>query len=321
MSKISFVIPCYRSARTIEGVVAEIQDTMAAIPQYVYEIILVNDCSPDETFEVIKALCVRCNNITGISLARNFGQHAALMAGLRKAGGDIIVCLDDDGQTPADEVGKLLAGIENGSDVVYASYENKHHSAFRNFGTWMNDIMTRMMLGKPKELHLTSYFAAKRFVVDSMLRYENSYPYIIGLVLRATRNISNVPVNHRSREVGTSGYTMKKLLGLWFNGFTAFSILPLRIATITGVIFAGAGFIYGIYTVVKKFVNPQVPLGFSSLMAAVVFIGGMLMIMLGLIGEYIGRIYISINNSPQYVVKEEVGNRGKEYEDKQADPL
>jgi len=294
---------------------------MAAIPQYVYEIILVNDCSPDETFEVIKALCVRCNNITGISLARNFGQHAALMAGLRRAGGDIIVCLDDDGQTPADEVGKLLAGIENGSDVVYASYENKHHSAFRNFGTWMNDIMTRMMLGKPKELHLTSYFAAKRFVVDSMLRYENSYPYIIGLVLRATRNISNVPVNHRSREVGTSGYTMKKLLGLWFNGFTAFSILPLRIATITGVIFAGAGFIYGIYTVVKKFVNPQVPLGFSSLMAAVVFIGGMLMIMLGLIGEYIGRIYISINNSPQYVVKEEVGNRGKEYEDKQADPL
>ena len=311
MSKISFVIPCYRSARTIEGVVAEIQDTMAAIPQYVYEIILVNDCSPDETFEVIMALCVRYNNITGISLARNFGQHAALMAGLR----------DDDGQTPADEVGKLLAGIENGSDVVYASYENKHHSAFRNFGTWMNDIMTRMMLGKPKELHLTSYFAAKRFVVDSMLRYENSYPYIIGLVLRATRNISNVPVNHRSREVGTSGYTMKKLLGLWFNGFTAFSILPLRIATITGVIFAGAGFIYGIYTVVKKFVNPQVPLGFSSLMAAVVFIGGMLMIMLGLIGEYIGRIYISINNSPQYVVKEEVGNRGKEYEDKQADPL
>lgn len=309
MSTISFVIPCYQSARTIERVVAEIQDTMASIPKYVYDIFLVNDCSPDDTYEVIKALCAKYNNITGISLARNFGQHAALMAGLRRSDGDIVVCLDDDGQTPANEVGKLLEGIENGSDVVYASYENKQHSAFRNFGTWMNDIMTRMMLGKPKELHLTSYFAAKRFVVDSMLQYENSYPYIIGLVLRATRNISNVPVKHRSREVGTSGYTMKKLLGLWFNGFTAFSILPLRIATITGVAFAGAGFIYGIYTIVKKFVNPEVPLGFSSLMAAVVFIGGMLMIMLGLIGEYIGRIYISINNSPQYVVKEEVGEQ------------
>lgn len=291
MSKISFVIPCYRSAKTISGVVAEIQDTMASMPEYVYDIFLVNDCSPDDTYEVIRALCRQNGNITGISLAKNFGQHAALMAGLRRSDGDIVVCLDDDGQTPADEVGKLLAGIENGSDVVYASYENKKHSAFRNFGTWMNDIMTRVMLGKPKNLHLTSYFAARRFVVDSMLKYENSYPYIIGLVLRATRNIANVPVRHRSRESGTSGYTIKKLLGLWFNGFTAFSIFPLRVATVTGVIFSGAGFIYGIYTIVKKFVNPDVPLGFSSLMAAVVFIGGMLMIMLGLIGEYIGRIY------------------------------
>lgn len=312
MSKISFVIPCYRSEKTIEGVVAEIQDTMASIPQYTYDIFLVNDCSPDGTYEVIRALCAKYKNITGIDLAKNFGQHAALMAGLRRADGDIVVCLDDDGQTPANEVGKLLAGIENGSDVVYASYENKQHSAFRNFGTWMNDIMTRMMLGKPKDLHLTSYFAAKRFVVESMIQYENSYPYIIGLVLRATRNITNVPVKHRSRAVGASGYTMKKLLGLWFNGFTAFSILPLRIATVTGVAFATTGFLYGIYTVVKKFVNPEVPLGFSSLMAAVVFIGGMLMIMLGLIGEYIGRIYISINNSPQYVVKEEIGNRERE---------
>ncbi|MDE7478981.1 MAG: glycosyltransferase [Lachnospiraceae bacterium] len=312
MSKVSFVIPCYRSAKTIEGVVAEIQNTMNTMPKYKYDIFLVNDCSPDDTYEVIKVLCEKFNNITGISLAKNFGQHAALMAGLRKSDGDIIVCLDDDGQTPANEVGKLLDGIENGSDVIYASYENKQHNAFRNFGTWMNDIMTRIMLGKPKDLHLTSYFAAKRFVVDSMLQYENSYPYIIGLVLRATRNITNVPVNHRSRKVGTSGYTMKKLLALWFNGFTAFSILPLRIATVTGVTFAGAGFIYGLYTIVKKFINPEVPLGFSSLMAAVVFIGGMLMIMLGLIGEYIGRIYISINNSPQYVIREETKNHNTE---------
>lgn len=312
MSKVSFIIPCYRSAKTIGGVVAEIQDTMTDIPGYVYDIFLVNDCSPDDTYEVIKELCAKYNNIAGISLAKNFGQHAALMAGLHKADGDIVVCLDDDGQTPADEVGKLLSGLENGSDVVYASYENKKHNAFRNFGTWMNDIMTRVMLGKPKDLHLTSYFAAKRFVVDSMLEYENCYPYVIGLVLRATGNITNVPVSHRSREVGTSGYTMKKLLGLWFNGFTAFSIFPLRVATVTGVAFASAGFIYGIYTIIKKFVNPVVPLGFSSLMAAIVFIGGMLMIMLGLIGEYIGRIYISINNSPQYVIREETGGHWSE---------
>lgn len=308
MSRISFVIPCYRSEKTLERVVEEIRGTMRQMTAYEYDIFLVNDCSPDNTFEVIRRLCGMYDNITGISLAKNFGQHAALMAGLRRSDGDIVVCLDDDGQTPADEVGKLIQGIENGSDVVYAGYEHKKHSAFRNFGTWMNDIMTRVMLEKPKNLQITSYFAARRFVVDSMLEYGNSYPYIIGLVLRATKNITNVPVSHRSREVGTSGYTVKKLLGLWFNGFTAFSILPLRIATVTGVIFAGAGFLYGIYTIVKKFINPAVPLGFSSLMAAVVFIGGMLMIMLGLIGEYIGRIYISINHSPQYVVREEIGN-------------
>lgn len=313
MKKVSFIIPCYRSEKTIEGVVSEIRDTMQELKSYEYDIFLVNDCSPDNTFEVIRHLCEKYDNITGINLAKNFGQHSALMAGLRKSDGDIVVCLDDDGQTPANEVGKLLNGIEEGSDVVYAKYDIKQHNSFRNFGTWVNDVMTRVMLGKPKELHLTSYFAAKRFVVDSMLKYENSYPYVIGLVLRATKNITNVPVHHRSREVGTSGYTMKKLFGLWFNGFTAFSILPLRIATAAGIICACAGFLYGIYTVIKKFVNPAVPLGFSAMMSAIVFIGGMLMLMLGLIGEYIGRIYISINNSPQYVICEEIpaGNKNK----------
>lgn len=313
MSKISFVIPCYRSADTIGAVVTEIIDTMKNIKTYEYGIILVNDCSPDNTYEVIKQICEKNSNVKGINLARNFGQHAALMAGLRRADGDIIVCLDDDGQTPANEVGKLIEGIENGSDVVYASYTSKKHSAFRNFGSYINDLMTRVMLGKPKELHLTSYFAARRFVVDSMLQYEHSYPYVIGLVLRATKNITNVPVNHRSRVTGNSGYTMRKLLSLWFNGFTAFSIFPLRMATVTGAAFAMGGFIYGIYTIIKKLVNPAVPVGFSSLMAAVVFIGGMLMLMLGLIGEYVGRIYISINNSPQYVIREETGTKEDEH--------
>ncbi len=317
MSKISFVIPCYRSEDTLTAVVDEIMSAMAGegLSAYEYDIFLVNDCSPDNTYEVIKGLCEKHDNITGISLAKNFGQHSALMAGLRRADGDIVVCLDDDGQTPACEVGKLIAGIEQGSDVVYASYDNKMHSRFRNFGSRINDLMARVMLEKPKDLQLTSYFAARRFVVDSMLGYENSYPYIIGLVLRSTKNITNVSVTHRSRTSGKSGYTMSKLISLWLNGFTAFSIFPLRLATATGAVFACGGFLYGIYTIIKKFINPDVPLGFSSLMAAVVFIGGMLMIMLGLVGEYVGRIYISINNSPQYVIREETGARQNKSEE------
>ena len=161
-----------------------------------------------------------------------------------------------------------------------------------------------MLLEKPKELYISSYFAVRRFVVEDMIRYGNSYPYVIGLVLRATKNITNVSVNHREREEGTSGYTLKKLLGLWFNGFTAFSVKPLRIATAIGCGCAGIGFLYGLYTIVKRFINPAVPMGFSALMSAIVFFGGMIMILLGMIGEYIGRIYISLNNSPQYVIRE-----------------
>ena len=306
MKKVSFVIPCYRSEKTIAHVVDEIRETLAESGKYEYEIILINDCSPDGTFDVIKELCAKDSRIIGINLAKNFGQHAALMAGFRHVQGDIIVCLDDDGQTPADEVGKLLDKIEEGSDVVYAKYNHKQHSAFRNFGSHVNELMTRMMLGKPKELFISSYFAAKRFIIDEVIRYENSYPYVIGLVLRSTKKITNVEVNHREREVGTSGYTLKKLLGLWFNGFTSFSVQPLRIATIMGGSFAVLGFIYALYTIIKKFVNPAVPLGFSSIMSAILVIGGMVMIMLGLIGEYIGRIYITLNNSPQYVIREVV---------------
>ncbi len=311
MEKVSFVIPCYRSENTISGVVSEIQEKMKELTQYEYDIFLVNDCSPDNTVQVIRELCEKHDNIKGISFSRNFGQHSALMAGLRHSDGDYVVCLDDDGQTPADEVDKLLGKLEDGYDAVYAKYEHKQHSSFRNLGSKVNELMLRIMLDKPASLYVSSYFAVRRFVVEDMIRYENSYPYVIGLVLRATKNITNVVVQHREREEGTSGYTLKKLLGLWFNGFTAFSVKPLRIATAIGGGCAGVGFLYGIFTIVKRLLNPNVPMGFSALMSAIVFFGGMVMVLLGLIGEYIGRIYISMNNSPQYVIREKMNIDGE----------
>ena len=309
---ISFVIPCYRSENTIEKVVDEIRAAMEKMPSYQYEIILVNDYSPDHTLDVIRSLCRKYSFIVGVHLSKNFGQHAALMAGMHESKGDIVVCLDDDGQTPANEVDKLINAIEAGADVVYAKYSNRLKSGFRNFGTKVNELMTRIMLGKPKKLQVSSYFAVRRFVVDNMLEYTNSFPYVIGLVLRATKNITNVEVTHRERAVGRSGYSLSKLFGLWFNGFTAFSIKPLRIATFIGVFCAFAGFIYGIITIIRKLLNINTVLGFSSLMAVLLFMGGMIMIMLGLIGEYIGRIYISMNKSPQYLVKEVIRQEGNE---------
>ena len=308
---ISFVIPCYRSAKTVGAVVAEIENACEGITKASdgYEIILVNDGSGDDTWVTIKDIAQKDPAVTAIDLARNFGQHGALMAGLSRTTGEIVICLDDDGQTPADEAGKLIAAIEDGADVAYARYANKQHSVFRNFGSMINEAMAGIMLGKPASLTVSSYFAAKRFVIDEVLKYEGAYPYLIGLVLRATDRIVNVDVTHRKREVGVSGYTFGKLVSLWMNGFTAFSIKPLRVATLSGTIFALLGFLYGIYTIIKKFVVPDVPMGFSALMSAIMFIGGMMMLMLGLIGEYLGRLYITQNNSPQYIVREEVGRR------------
>ncbi len=300
---ISFVIPCYRSEHTLEKVVAEIKAKMAEMGESSYEIILVNDCSPDGTFAVIRKLCSENKNIIGVDHAKNFGQHAALMAGFSFASGDVVVCLDDDGQTPADEVDKLLAKIDEGYDVVYAQYDHKRHSGFRNWGSRLNKKMTELMLNKPKELYVSSYFAARRFVVNEMLNYKGAYPYVIGLVLRTTKNICNVRVNHRERMEGTSGYTISKLIALWMNGFTSFSILPLRIATYLGTITAFAGFVYAIYAIVSKFVNPDRLLGWSSLISVMLILGGLILLTLGLIGEYVGRIFISLNNSPQYVIK------------------
>ena len=277
---------------------------MAELPEYEHEIILVNDCSPDNTFEVISELALQRGHITAVDLARNFGQHAALMAGMRRSSGDIIVCLDDDGQTPACEVGRLLEKLEEGFDVVYASYDSKQHSGFRNFGSRVNALMTEIMLGKPRELSLTSYFAAKRFIIDEMLRYENCFPYVMGLVLRSTKNICNVPVTHRKREEGRSGYTMGKLLSLWMNGFTSFSIKPLRMATYLGAFTAFLGFVYAVIIVIRHFTEGMAPLGWSSTTALLLLLGGIILVVLGLIGEYVGRIFMCVNSSPQYVERQ-----------------
>lgn len=304
MQKLSFVLPCYGSQKTIKAVVEEIEAILNIKPEYDYEIILVNDNSPDDVWFVINELVEEKDKITGINLAKNFGQHAALMAGYSHCTGDIVISLDDDGQSPADEVFSLIEKINEGYDVVYGFYPEIKQSKFRVFGSLVNEKMIESMVGKPKGLKATSYYAAKKFIIDEMCRYKNSYPYVGGLVFRSTKNVTAVPVKHRERLEGNSGYTIRKLLKLWVNGFTAFSEKPLRIATFLGAMCACVGFIYGLFVVIRKIVIPSIQTGYSSLMVVLLFVGGIIMLLLGIIGEYVGRIYISINNSPQYVIRE-----------------
>jgi undecaprenyl-phosphate 4-deoxy-4-formamido-L-arabinose transferase len=313
MKKISFVIPCYRSEHTIESVVDDIFTTMDSMTEkYDFEVILVNDCSPDNTYQTIRHLAQKYENVLGLSLSTNFGQQGALMAGFANVTGDAVVCLDDDGQTPPQEVTKLIEKYKEGYDVVYARYGNKKHSVFRNFGSRVNDKMASLFMGKPPQLYVSSYYIASRYVIDEVLKYKNPYPYILGLILRTTKNIADVEVSHKERMEGESGYTVRKLLSLWLNGFTAFSIIPLRVSTALGVITSVLAFAYLIYTIIHKIVSPNVLIGWSSVISSVLLVGGVLMCMLGMLGEYIGRMYISLNNSPQFVIKESTRDERKD---------
>ncbi len=302
--KISFVIPCYGSEKTIEGVANGIVSTVSG--KNPYEIICVNDSSPDGVYPVLEKLAAKDKNVKVINLAKNFGQHSALMAGFRHVTGDVVVCLDDDGQTDPKDCYKLIDALGPDADVVYAKYPSKKESLFRLFGSWTAKKMGEWLCSFPKEIEGNSYFSCKRFVIDEVIRYDNAYPYLGGLIIRATRKVVNVDIPHHDREYGKSGYSLKKLISLWLNGFTSFSVKPLRIATVIGGVTAFLGFLYAVYIIIKKILNPSLPVGYSSTMCVLLFIGGMIMLMLGLIGEYIGRIYICINKAPQYVIRNTV---------------
>lgn len=303
-AKLSFVIPCYGSENTILNIVSDIVETVSK--RNPYEIICVNDCSPDNVYNVLSKLALQNMNVKVINLAKNFGQHAALLAGYRHVTGDIVVCLDDDGQNNPEDCYKLICALNESTDIAFAKYPLKKESSFRLLGSWTAKKMGQWLCAVPTNIELNSYFACKRFVIDEIIRYENAYPYLPGLFFRTTKKVVNIDIPHYERKSGKSGYTFKKLVSLWLNGFTAFSVKPLRIASVMGGLTAAAGFLYTIYIVVKKILNPSVPMGYSSMMCVLLFIGGMIMLMLGLIGEYLGRIYICLNKSPQYVIRNTV---------------
>lgn len=304
MQTISFVIPCYASEGSVALVMDEIRSTVGQRPEYDYEIVAVNDCSPDNVIAVLRQQAAQDKKVKVIDLAKNGGRHNALICGCHYVTGDYVVFIDDDLQCPTDRLWDLLAPLESGDyDVSIAKYPKKTQSGFKNFGSKVNDIVANWLLSKDKNLKFSNYSVMKKFVKDEVIRYTNPYPYLSGLMLRATSRITNVVMEERERTIGQGHYNFKKSFALWMNSFTAFSVKPLRLATTCGILCAIIGVLMALYTVIRKLLIPTVAIGYSSLMAAQLFIGGMIMFMLGLIGEYIGRIYISLNNSPQFVVR------------------
>lgn len=302
---ISFVIPCYRSEKTLPKVVKTIEDTIAQDQRFTAEIILVNDCSPDGTWQTILDLTKEYDNVTGIDLAKNSGQQCAILAGLRHTKGELVAVSDDDGQTPIETVLTFYEKMQEGNyDVVCARYLSRgKRSLLRRIGSKTNDALVKICLEKPEGINTSVYFLAKRFVVEEMTRYSNAYPHMEGLLLRTTHNIGNVDLEQRSREEGTSGYNFRKLFGLWVDGLTTFSIKPLRIATLLGMIMAIIGLVIVVVLIIEKFVNSDIMLGWTSLIATNIIIGGLILTVLGITGEYIGRIYLSLNQEPQYIIR------------------
>lgn len=305
MKKISFVIPCYYSEKTVSGVITRIVKTVMSHGKYDYEIICVNDGSKDGTYAVLRELSKYNRKIRVIDLSRNFGQHAALMAAFHFVTGDFIICLDDDGQNPPEEMFTIIDKLEEGYDLVSAKYgKEPNRPLMRRIGSRISIAMSQYLINMPKGIELNSYYGMKRFVVDEIIKYQNAYPFVHGLALRVTRNIANVSIRHDERAAGVSNYTFKNLLKLWLNGFTAFSEKPLRLAAVTGVLCAFIGFVAAIVIIIQRLTGHIQSMGYASMMAALLLFSGIIMMFLGLLGEYIGRMYICMNNAPQYAIRE-----------------
>lgn len=306
MKVISFCIPCYRSEHTIEKVIDEIILEISNLSDYDYEIIMADDNSPDNVFEVISKRAVSDEKIKAIQFARNFGQQAGLIATSRYATGDIVVFLDDDGQCPVNKLKELIDPLLHGYDISMAKYITKKQSWFKNFGSKLNDITEEIMTSKPKGLYASNFVAVKKFVIDEMGKYSGPYPYFTGLLLRISNKATNVIMEDRSRLEGGTTYTLRKLISTWLNGFTNFSIKPLRISTYMGLITSFLGFLYAIYIVIQRLAFNDITDGWSSIMCILLILGGLILGVLGIIGEYVGRIYMSINDTPQYTIRNSI---------------
>lgn len=300
---LSLVIPVYNGASTIGRLVEKL---IATLGLKNIQIILVNDGSQDSSHEVCRKLALRYPDIIiYINLSKNFGEHNAVMAGLNYADGDYVVVMDDDFQNPPEEVPRLVnEAASKQYDIVYTYYEKKQHTWFRNIGSRFNEWVANFMLDKPRGLYLSSFKCLSKFVVKEIVKYKGPFPYIDGLALRCTRNIGKIKAQHERRKEGRSGYTLRKLINLWLNMFVNFSISPLRLSTLLGITFSCLGVVISIYTIIEKFLHPEVPVGWPSLIIAIMVFSGVQLLILGLLGEYLGRLFLGNNQTPQFVIRE-----------------
>lgn len=313
---VSIVIPCYNSAKTIGNVVELTIREFEKMPGYECEFVLVNDYSKDDTFDAIKALCEKYPFVKGISLSKNFGQHNAIMAGLHYAEGGYVIGMDDDLQTHPSQIPKLIGKINEGYDVVFGHFTQKKFGWLKKLTSRIASFLTWHMIKRPKGVSASNFWICRKFVRDEIVKYTNYNLYLQVLFYRTTGSVANVDVEHFAREEGTSNYTFKKLLGLWLSCLN-YTVVPLRISMILGCLFSGGGFIGALIVLIRKLLDPSIPMGWSSVMCAMFVFFGIVLLMLGIIGEYLGKAILNLNNTPQFIVRTELNTEKKEKEKKE----
>jgi glycosyltransferase involved in cell wall biosynthesis len=314
---LSIVIPVYNSQETI-GPLVDICFKELGSSFRKMEVILVNDGSYDLSHErCLEAVNRHPGKVRYLTLSRNFGEHSAVMCGLNHVSGDCAAIIDDDFQNPPQEIVRMVECLSSGHDVVYSYYEEKKHSILRNRGSRFNDFIACMLLKKLRDLYLSSFKVMNRFLIDTIVQYKGPYPYIDGLVLRSTNSIGTCKCRHEERREGQSNYTFRKLIRLWLNMFTSFSVVPLRASAIVGLCLSILAGLLTVLFVVARFRGgfffaQEIPPGWASTIIMVTFFSGIQLCLLGLVGEYLGRMFMTLNRKPQFIVREDFGKNEDE---------
>jgi glycosyltransferase involved in cell wall biosynthesis len=305
-SKIDFsiVVPVYRSEAILPVLVERLVHVLSPPGiKFHFELILINDASPDDSWKVIEQLAAAHGWIRGICLAKNVGQHNAVMAGLGHANGEIIIIMDDDLQHPPEAILPLLDAIKIGNDVCYTKYEHRQHELWKKIGSWINDRAATILLNKPAGLYLSSFKAVQRSIVKEIVKYDGPFAYVDGIILDITRRIAVITIDHQARLEGTGNYNFRRSVSLWLKMATSFSVFPLRIASVAGAAISVVSLFLIVAIIIDKWRHPEMPAGWASLAALILFMGGVQLLSLGIIGEYVGRSYLRLNRKPQYVIR------------------
>jgi undecaprenyl-phosphate 4-deoxy-4-formamido-L-arabinose transferase len=300
--ELSIVVPVYRSADCLPELAKRVRDTLGDRFRS-YELILVNDASPDDSWKVIGSLTVTYPFVVGLNLRKNVGQDNAIMAGLHHAKGDTVVIMDDDLQHEPGDIPALHRALTSGADVAFAAFDRKKQALWKNLGSWFNDRVAVIVLGKPKDVYLSPFKAIRREVVDEIVKYDGPFTYVDGIIFNITSHITQVPATHHTRYAGRSNYNLLRSIRVWLKLATGFSVIPLRIATFIGGAISLMSFLMASFFVIQALVLDRIPEGYPSLIVTLFFLGGIQLMGLGAVGEYVGRIFLTQNRTPQFTVK------------------